>query len=181
MKKAILIIFLLILSRSAKCDVIYFPYPFTGPCYSAELIYSIENFKKDKNTTNYCAGFGFVGSMIFTSEKPTFGLEVAIERRHYFRPEKYKHFFVSAYLGGAFMTDFGSFSSIGLVPGVKINYKANVITNLVLEPYFGFSVPITYELTKYRETLAFPALTFGVRLGFNKLNDRRLKIENNAI
>jgi hypothetical protein len=173
MRKAILIIFLLIISRSVKCDVLFFPYPFTGPCYSAELIYGFENFKKAKNTTNYWAGFGVVGSMLLTSEKPTFGLEAAIERRHYFKPDRYKHFFISAYLGSAFMIEFRSFSTIGIVPGVKINYKANVTTNLVLEPYLGFSVPITHELTRYRETLASPAITFGLRFGFNKLNNKR--------
>lgn len=175
MRKAILVILFLIISRSAKCDVIFFPYPFTGVSYSAEFIFSFENFKKAKNTTNYWGGCGIVGSLVYTSEKPLFGLEAAIERRHYFKPEKFKHFFISAYLGSAYMTNFGSFSSIGLVPGFKINYKANVATNLVFEPYIGLSLPITHELTKYRDTLAFPALTFGARFGFNKLNNRRSK------
>jgi len=174
MKKITLLILLFIISSSAKCDVIFFPYPFTGISYSAELIYSFENFKKAKNTTNYWAGCGIVGSLVFTSEKPLFGLEAAIERRHYFKPEKYNQFFISAYLGSAYMTDFGSFSSIGLVPGLKINYKANVTKKLVLEPYISISLPITYELNKYHDTLAFPALTFGARFGFNKLNDKRL-------
>jgi len=175
MKKVILIILFFILSKSAKCDVIFFPYPFTGVVYSAEVIYSFENLKKAKNTTNYWGGCGIVGSMVYASEKPLFGLEAAIERRHYFKPEKFNHFFISAYLGGAYMTDFGSFSSIGLVPGLKINYKANLTTNLVIEPYVSLSLPITHELTRYQDTLAFPALTFGARFGFNKLNDRRPK------
>jgi len=173
MKKTVFIILLLVISGSAKCDVIYFPYPFTGICYSAELIYSFENFRKAKNTTNYWVGCGIVGSVVFTSEKPLFGMEAAIEKRHYFRPEKFRHFFVSAYLGGAYMTDFGSFSSIGLVPGLKVNYKANLTSDLVLEPYISFSLPITHELTKYPDTIAFPAVTFGARFGFNRLNDKR--------
>ena len=156
------------------CDVIFFPYPFTGICYSVELIYSFENYKKAKNTTNYWVGSGNVGSLVYTYEKPVFGLEAAIERRHYFKPYKFKHFFISAYLGGAYMTDF-SFSTIGIVPGFKINYKANLTTNLVFEPYISLSLPITHGVTKYSDTIVFPALTFGARFGFNRLNDRKSK------
>lgn len=176
MKKVILIVVIVIVSRSTKCDVIYFPYPFTGLSYSAELIYSFENIKKAKNTTNYWGGCGFVGSLLYTSDKPVFGFEAAIEKRHYFKSDKFKNFFLCAYIGSAYMTDFGLFSSIGLVPGFKINYKAKIIDNLVLEPYISLSLPITHEFTKYSHTLAFPALTFGARFGFNKLNDKRPKI-----
>jgi len=176
MKKTILVILFILSCKVVKCDVIFFPYPFTGFSYSTELIFSFENFKKAKNTTNYWAGCGIVGSLVYRYEKPLFGLETAIERRHYFKSDQFKHFFISAYIGGAYMTDFGYFSSIGLVPGFKINYKANLTTNLVLEPYISLSLPITHELTKYPDTIAFPALTFGARFGFNKLNDKRLKI-----
>ena len=175
MKKIILAIIFLIMSKSALCDVIFFPYPFTGISYSAELIASYESFKKSKNSTNIWAGCGFVGSMVYPSMK-SFGFEVAVEWRHYFEPDQFKHTFISAYIGGAHMTDFGSFSSIGLVPGIKINYKANVTKTLVLEPYVSFSVPITRELTDYKNTIAFPALTVGARFGLNRLKDRRPKI-----
>ncbi|NLN30782.1 MAG: hypothetical protein GX158_06045 [Bacteroidales bacterium] len=172
MKKIILTTCLILLvSESAFSDVIYIPYPFTGVSYSAELIVSKENINRPKNTAVYWAGCGIVGSLL--SGESLFGLESAIEGRHYFKPDQFRHFFLSAYLGAAFMTDLESFSSIGLVPGIKINYKANIRAGLVLEPYISLSLPITRELTEYPENAIFPAITFGARFGFNRLNDKR--------
>ena len=180
MKKTILIGLFLFISRSTICDVIFFPYPFTGISYSIELITSFESYKKAKSTTNYWAGSGLVGSVIYPSMK-SFGIEAAIERRYYFKSNEFKHFFISAYIGGALMTDFGSFTTIGLVPGLKVNYKAYLTKKLVLEPYISFSVPITHELSNNDNNFAFPALTFGLRFGFNRLNDKRPKTEQNAL
>jgi hypothetical protein len=163
------------ISFSSKCDVIHIPYPFTGICYSIEAIYSLESFKKPRNTSTFWVGFGHVGSIVETFEKPFFGLEAAIEKRFYFKPDKYKNFFVSAYLGTAYMTDFDDFSSIGLVPGLKLNYKIRLYSTIILEPYMSLSFPITRELSKYPDTIAFPALTFGARFGINKLKDKSKK------
>jgi hypothetical protein len=73
------------------------------------------------------------------------------------------------------MTEFKDFSSIGLVPGLKVNYKANLFSNFILEPYISLSVPITHQLTKYPDTIAFPALTFGARIGINRIKDKSRK------
>jgi hypothetical protein len=175
MKKIVLVFILLMVSTShANCDVIYFPYPFTGICYSLEATYSYERIKKPHATTTYWGGFGRVGSIFEEYNERIYGLEAAVERRYYFQSNKFKHFFLSAYLGTAFMTEFDNFSSMGLVPGLKVNYKANLFSNFILEPYISLSLPITHELTKYPDTIAFPALTFGARFGFEKLKDKRL-------
>jgi hypothetical protein len=176
MRKTVIFFLLLLASTSnARCDVIYFPYPFTGICYSIEGIFSYERIKKPHATTTYWGGFGRVGSIYEDYDERIYGLEAAIERRYYFQANKFKHFFISAYLGTAFMTEFDNFSSIGLVPGVKVNYKANLFSNFILEPYISISVPITRELTKYPDTITFPALTFGTRIGINKLKDKSRK------
>jgi hypothetical protein len=176
LKKIFLVFLILFVSKSqAKCDVIYFPYPFTGICYSIEAIFSYERIKKPHAATNYWGGFGLVGSIWDEYDERIYGFEAAIERRYYFQRDKFKHFFISAYLGTAFMTEFKDFSSIGLVPGLKVNYKANLFSNFILEPYISLSVPITHELTKYPDTIAFPALTFGARIGINRIKDKSRK------
>ena len=88
MKKALIFLLLLVKTSTANCDVIYFPYQYTFFCYSAELIYSFEKAKKAKNTTNYWGGIGVVGSFYYL-DKPTCGLELAIEKRHYFVKTRY--------------------------------------------------------------------------------------------
>ena len=173
MKKAIIFILLLVKTSTANCDVIYFPYQYTIFCYSAELIYSFEKVKKTKNTTNYWGGIGVVGSFYFL-EEPTYGLELAIEKRHYFQQDKFKSFFISAYIGTAYMTDFKYISDIGIVPGIKINYKAQISKKLILEPYLSLSLPITYDLKgSYRYT-PFPAMTIGARFGLGKLKNKNM-------
>jgi hypothetical protein len=171
MKRIALILLLMIKTMSANCDVIFFPYQYTLLCYSAELIYSHENIKKSKNTTNFWAGTGVVGSFLYL-DKPTYGLELAIEKRHYFKPDVFKHFFISAYLGTAYMTNFNNTSHIGLVPGFKINYKAQLTPELILEPYVSLSLPITYDLQDSSGFVPFPALTIGARFGISNLKNK---------
>jgi hypothetical protein len=168
MKKVIILVFLTAITFPALCDVIFFPYPFTGFCYSTEIIFSFEKVKKAKNTTDFWGGIGHVGSFIYRFE-PTFGFELAIEKRHYFQPDKFKNFFVSAYLGTALMTQFENNYSIGIIPGCKINYKVQITEKLILEPYLSLSLPITYELNRYSHIIPFPALTIGVRFGLSKI------------
>ena len=168
MKKVIVLIFFTTLPLTAFCDAIFFPYPFTGICYSAEIIYSFEKVKKAKNTTDFWGGIGHVGSFIYLFE-PTFGFELAIEKRHYFQPDKFKHFFVSAYLGTALMAQFRDAYTLGLIPGCKINYKAHITKIMILEPYLSLSLPITYELNRHSDILPFPALTIGARFGLSRI------------
>jgi hypothetical protein len=173
MKKVTFLLLFSITSLSSRCDVITFPDFF---CYSAELIYSFEKIKKPRNTTSYWGGVGCVGGLGYHNAGQSYGLEIAVEKRHYFKPDNFKTFFISAYLGSALMTEFESSSRICLVPGIKINYKVKITNELVLEPYFSISLPITHELTRYNENYVFPALTFGARFGINKLKDKRSKI-----
>ena len=168
MKRVIVLVLLNTLSLTAISDAIFFPYPFTGICYSAEIIYSFEKVKKVKNTTTFWGGVGHVGSFIYRFE-PTFGLEMAIEKRHYFQPDKFNHFFISAYLGTALMTQFRDAYTLGLIPGCKINYKARITKKMILEPYLSLSLPITYELNRHSDILPFPALTIGARVGLCRI------------
>jgi len=173
MKKVTILLLFSITSLSSRCDVITFG---DFLCYSAEFIYSFERIKKPRNTTSYWGGVGCVGGLGYHNAGQSYGLEIAIEKRHYFKPENFKYFFISAYLGSALMTEFESSSRICLVPGIKINYKVKITNKLVLEPYFSISLPITHELTRYNENYIYPALTFGARFGINKLKDKRSKI-----
>jgi len=103
---------------------------------------------------------------------PAYGLEVAIEKRHYFKPDVYRNFFISAYLGTAYMTNFNNTSHIGVVPGVKINYKAQLTPKLILEPYLSLSLPVTYDVHDSFVYFPFPALTIGARFGLSNLKNK---------
>jgi len=168
-KKVAFLLLFTITSLSARCDVITFG---DFLCYSAEFIYSFEKIKKPQNTTTYWGGVGCVGGLGYHNAGQSYGLEIAVERRHYFKPDNFKNLFISAYLGSALMTEFTSSSRICLVPGIKINYKFKITSKLVLEPYCSISLPITHELTRYNENNIYPAITFGVRFGINKLIDK---------
>ncbi len=122
MKKTVILLLLTIKTISANCDVIYFPYQYSLLCYSVEYIYSFEKAKKVKNTTSFWIGGGCVGSFLALSH-PFMGVECAIEKRHYFKPDQFNKFFISVYLGTAYVSDLKDVSSIGIIPGLKINYK----------------------------------------------------------
>lgn len=122
------------------------------------------------NTGVFWGGIGCVGPLL-NFDKPVFGLELAIEKRHYFRPETFRHFFFSGYIGAAYMTDFEYIHDIGIVPGIKINYKACFFTKAILEPYISLSLPVCYNLVDESGYFPFPVLTVGVRLGLCKLKD----------
>ena len=170
MKKIALLLIVTIKTLSANCDAIFFPIQYSVFCYSAELIYSFENAKKPKKTTNYWVGMGVVGSFYYL-DIPVYGLELAVEKRHYFKPDKFKHFFVSAYLGTAYMTDFNQISNFGLIPGLKINYKAQITQKVIFEPYLSLSLPITCDVKDRFVYVPFPALTIGARFGISKLRN----------
>ena len=164
MKRTFTILAFLLLSLSAKSDVIFFPYQYSILCYSVEFTYSYELANKIKSSTVFWGGVGTVGSFLYLDE-PRAGLELAVERRRYFKSEHYKQFFISGYVGTAYMTDFANNNDIGLVPGFKLNYKAQLSKNLVLEPYLGLSLPLTLNLDNAEFYFPFPLATIGIRLG----------------
>ena len=168
MKKILIILILSAKTFSAKSDVIYFPYQYALFCYSAEFINSFEKINNLRNTTDSWFGAGCVGSFFYL-DKPALGFETAIEKRHYFQPEKYKNFFISAYIGAAYVSNFNDISSIGIIPGLKINYKAQLSPKAVLEPYLSLSLPLSIDLESSSRNPIFPVLTVGVRFGLNEL------------
>ena len=172
MKKILILFAFLFTTLEANCDVIFFPYQYSGISYSAEVIYSVERLNSAKNTTNIWIGIGCVGSFLFL-DQPAAGFEFAFEKRHYFQPEKFKHFSISGYIGAAFMTNLDDINDVGLVPGFKINYKAQISPKIILEPYISLSVPICYNIVDESGYVPFPVLTVGVRFGLCEHMDKR--------
>ena len=161
----------------AKCDVIFFPRQYSLLCYSIEFTYSFEIAKKVKSSNVFWGGVGAVGSFIYLDE-PRAGLELAVERRRYFKPEQFKHFFISGYIGVAYMTDFTNNNDLGLVPGFKFNYKASLSESLVLEPYLGLSIPITLNMDDAEFYFPYPVATIGIRFGISTLKSSKAKIHS---
>ncbi|OGM10392.1 hypothetical protein A2Z67_01670 [Candidatus Woesebacteria bacterium RBG_13_36_22] len=155
----------------AYSDVIFFPRPYVAFCYSAELTLSLENTIKPKSSRAWWAGVGAVGPFTFASI-PTYGLEIATEKRHYFKPDIYKDFFFSTYCGAALMSDFNLANDIGIVPGLKFNYKASITKNLFLEPYLSLSLPLMYDFKAKVYLFPQPVITLGARIGLIKLKTR---------
>ncbi len=170
MKKITVLFILVTMTSTAWCDVIFFPHQYAVLCYSAEFIFSYEKVKKIKNTTVFWGGVGCVGSFIYF-DQPTYGLEIAVEKRHYFQSEKYKHLFISAYIGAAYMTEFEDAHDIGIIPGFKINYKAQISPRTILEPYLSLSLPIMYDTKAMTGFIPIPVLTVGARFGLFKLKN----------
>ena len=65
------------------------------------------------------------------------------------------------------MNDFNNMYDVGIVPGIKLNYKIKYLNNIAIEPYMGVSVPIAYSLTYNGPYIPFPVLTLGIRFGLN--------------
>ena len=169
MKKSLTILSFLALTLVAKADVVYFPYQYSLINYSVELIYEYEVIRSPKNSFVYWGGVGLVGSFFYLDE-PTLGVEAAFEFRKYFKSETFKRFFFSAYIGTAYMTNFENKQhDLGIVPGVKINHKTHLAKQLVLEPYLGVSLPISYDLNSANFYVPFPMATVGIRLGICNL------------
>ena len=173
-KKSILIIILSLYTLTGSADVIFFPRQYSVLCYSAEFTLSLEKSVKPKATNVLWGGAGCVGSFQYF-DQPVYGLELAYERRHYFKPDSYKHFFISSYVGTALMSDFQSTNYIGIVPGLKVNYKAQISKNLLPEPYLSLSIPFIYDLPNIEGYVPFPVLTIGARIGLVKLKSNTIK------
>jgi hypothetical protein len=163
MKRIQLLLLIGLISCSAYCDAIFFPQPYVTFCYSAEFTFSQEKALKPKISRSLWAGAGLVGPFSFISG-PTYGLEMAIERRHYFRPDSHKNFFISTYLGTALMSDFKYTNDIGVVPGLKFNHKAPLTKKLFIEPYLGLSLPLMYDFKIKAYLIPQPVITVGTRL-----------------
>ncbi|MDO9579992.1 MAG: hypothetical protein Q7J06_05420 [Bacteroidales bacterium] len=170
MKKFIILFILISKTISANCDVIFFPQQYAAFCYSTEFIYNFEKAKNSKNTIDFWGGVGCVGSFFYFNQ-PAYGFEIAIEKRHYFQPDNYKNFFISAYLGSAYMTDFKNANYIGVIPGVKINYKAQISPKTILEPYISLSIPVMYDIKGSQGFFPIPVLTLGARFGLFKMKN----------
>ncbi len=173
MKKIIIIVFLISKTVAANCDVIFALNPYRA--YSFEFIYSYEKVKKSKNTTDFWGGIGVIKS-VFVTDITSYGLEIGVEKRHYFQSEKYNHFFISAFFNATYMTNFiyrqSSGNTIGIIPGFKINYKAQISHNTILEPYISLSFPLMIESKV--GVFRIPMLTIGARFGLFKLkNDKK--------
>ena len=67
------------------------------------------------------------------------------------------------------MTNFSDRHDLGLVPGFKFNYKAQLSNSIVLEPYVGLSLPFAYDISNKLYYFPLPAATIGIRLGICKL------------
>ena len=165
-----LIIFLLLAGNfNAQADVIFPPFV-KGIAISFEGIASYEMPISKFNTVNLWGGLGLV-SPIDMSKHPAFGLEGALELRQYFSENTYKGFNLGLYIGLArmyypvFVRDNTSTTNsfTGLVPGLKLTYKAPITSLIVAEPYFSFSTPLFSGTTGW-------LFTFGIRVGFNKVN-----------
>src|SRR4030042_7115409 len=170
-KKFSLAIILSLYTLTGSADVIFFPRQYTLFCYSAEFTLSLEKSVKPKATNTLWGGVGCVGSFQYFNQ-PVVGLELAYERRHYFKADSYKNLFISAYLGTALMTDFQSSNYIGFVPGFKVNYKAQITKSFMIEPYLSLSVPIIFDLPDYEGYVPFPVLTIGTRIGLGKVKPK---------
>jgi hypothetical protein len=174
MKKFIISFILISISAASNCDVIFYPqYHHNQLCYSTELIYSFERAKKANWTTVFWGGVGCVGSLKSLGQ-PSYGLEIAIEKRYYFQKDNYKNFFVSAYLGSAYMTNFKDVSNYGIIPGIKINYKAEISRKLLLEPYISLSYPLSHDLKESNGIQPVPVVTLGVRFGLFKIKKQEM-------
>ena len=170
-KQSSFISILLIYSLTVSADVIFFPRQYSVFCYSTEFTVSFEKAIKPKATNTLWGGVGCVGSFQYFNE-PVFGLELAYERRHYFKPDTYKKLFFSSYIGTALMTDFNKTKYIGIVPGFKINYKATLYKNIIVEPYISISVPLVYDLPDFEGYVPFPVMTVGARFGFGNVKTK---------
>ena len=179
--KKILLIFILLsqVNNASKADVIYDPFRSFGLCLSLELIANYEMQFTKYHTFNIWIGTGAVSS-INSLKHPALGSEVAIELRHYFKPNSFRNFNMGIYAGLAFMhnapyfygEDLKGYENLrGFVPGIKLTYKLRINKLLAIEPYFGASTPFYIDQANSFDDMFKdePGLiiTFGIRVGIN--------------
>lgn len=69
------------------------------------------------------------------------------------------------------MTEFKYAHDIGIIPGIKINYKAQISPKTIVEPYLSLSLPIIYDTKAISGFFPIPVLTVGARFGLFKLKN----------
>ncbi len=153
--------------NTARCDVIFFPFHYSLISYSFEAIVSYEKTIRPNTTLNYWAGGGMVSSFLYIDE-PAFGVEGAVERRWYFKKERYKGLNFSGYCGTALMYNSWQGLNLGIVPGIKLTHKSLIKERLLVEPYISVSIPVSYNLKHTEFWLPFPVATVGLRVGIHK-------------
>ena len=179
------LILLFICSFHAVADVIYSPYKQIGTVFSLEGIGSYEIPFTKYNTVDFWGGAGCIAPLDLIIH-PAFGGEIAIEFRHYFKPEQFKKFNLGIYSGLATMrypyyhNDHVSRyeSSLGFVPGLKLTYKHRFKSALVTEPYLGCSMPWYTEGSLKLSDLVTNSnsefmITLGIRIGFNIVHQKK--------
>jgi len=178
MKKITLYFLMIIQCFLLEGQALYnYPTDFGDLEFSLDLLINRENVRSQRTTINFWGGFGFVDNNVplwnFNSpEIPIQGLEIGIEKRRYLKYDKYSGFSFSAFLGGAFMTNFKGYNILGPVPGFSLNYKFRIGQKYFIEPYSAFIVPFSYELPiKYRANIT-QFFTIGIRFCHNKLIEK---------
>lgn len=180
MKGIIILSILAAISVRALADVIYSRTEKSkGLVASLEAVASREKpFGGDKSV-NIWAGFGLV-SPANEMDRPSYGIEAAVELRDYFSKGGMCGFNGGAYVGLALMRNpvirkgwverYGN--TIGLVPGAKLTYKMPFKGRLFWEPYLGFSFPLYSQLDGDAGAAEDPQLvvTMGMRLGISMAN-----------
>jgi hypothetical protein len=75
------------------------------------------------------------------------------------------------------MTEFEFIADLGIVPGIKMNYKAQLNERAILEPYISLSLPVTFDLTSSAMYAPFPVVTVGIRFGVCNLTRKKRDIQ----
>lgn len=173
MKRLIAITILLFLTSICKC-IEKSPYHGYSPFYVAELIYSYELALESKNSNIFSIGIGTSGTLFYLDEKQAF-IFSSVERRQYFKIEQFKNFFYGEHIGPTYLTDFTDENKIGLVPGMKIGYKARLSQLPIFEFYLDITLPIIYDIGLSEFSSSLPVISVAIRLGLCTLN--RIKSE----
>ncbi len=175
--RLVLVLCLLSCSFPSKADVIYSPVTHMGAVVSLEGIASYELAFLKSNTLNFWGGGGVVfpvGGFFH----PAYGTEAALELRQYFTKNTFKRFNLGLYAGLAYMWApelyrgrlVDRVKSVGIVPGLKLTYKLDLVERFVAEPYVSLSLPFYEErfdrLLKDNADGGF-VVTIGVRIGYN--------------
>jgi hypothetical protein len=177
--KRFLVIFLLLLSFQVRGDIIFFPFYKGLYSYSIEGIYSFEKNITKRMTKSYWCGTGIVGNFFYPQYHAE-GLEAGFELRRYFKKDKYKGLNIGIYFGPAFMvTGHQQFKEderiiyFGVIPGLKLTYKAKVFKSFYTEPYLSASIPwyINMSDNKYHQPSLEAYFTIGVRICFIKFKN----------
>ncbi len=176
--KKLIILFAVFLSglKISNADIIFTPIA-SIISNSYEWIFSYEKVLGSRTTINYWGGAGVVFSLIMPSTIPLAGVEIGIEPRYYFNPDSYKKSSLSLYGGFAYMKLLDKFyyndQYVGFVPGLKYTHKSNFTKNekYFYEPYVSISIPMYLEID-YGFEVMLPCITFGIRLGIQKLQGK---------